>query len=282
MREVLALQNCRHENIVELFEVIEEDNTVSLVMEYLTTNLKNVISDVRRPINDHYLRFYFIQLFKGVDFLHKSHVMHRDLKPDNILISSSNKLKITDFGQSCLYCPERLDENYGNQAGTRWYRAPELLFGATAYSPKIDMWSCGCVLAEFLNSSPMFPGRNDFEQIARIMNVLGNPSEDTWPGWESLPDSKKITFEMVDPVLDWATVVPLGSKGAEELLRELLSYDSTKRPSAEECLQLPFFCQPILESLDYVPSPQIRNAPITQVVYRYDDIHTTFLSLDDL
>ncbi|VDM41923.1 unnamed protein product [Toxocara canis] len=130
----------------------------------------------------------------------------QDLKPQNVLISSEGILKITDFGQACLYFPDDPNKTYEHQVASRWYRAPELLFGSTKYTPKVDMWSCGCILAELLNGTPLFAGRNDLEQIALVMSVLGSPSEQNWKGWKDLPDSRKIAFEKMEPVQDWSTI----------------------------------------------------------------------------
>lgn len=186
MREICCLKNCNHENvkwlfnfhfepfrvfqIVKLHDFFFDEDTASLVMEYVPSNLKLIIADIKRPQNDALLYHYFSQLFSGVAYLHYINIMHRvkhgtwvnknadfkDIKPENILVTLNNKIKIADFGLACLYVPNSKTKTYSHQVVTRWYRAPELLFGSITYDPKVDIWACGCILAEYLNGSPLF------------------------------------------------------------------------------------------------------------------------------
>ncbi|VDK48815.1 unnamed protein product [Gongylonema pulchrum] len=128
------------------------------------------------------------------------------MKPENVLITSAGVLKITDFGQCCIYVPTDPDRNYDCQVASRWYRAPELLFGSTKYGPKVDEWACGCIFTEFYNGSPLFMGKNDIEQIGKLMSVLGAPSERNWSGWSTMPDCGKIVFSDAEPLADWKAV----------------------------------------------------------------------------
>ncbi|VDO71313.1 unnamed protein product [Haemonchus placei] len=88
------------------------------------------------------------------------------------------------------------------RVATRQYRAPELLFGSRRYTPSVDIWALGCILAEFVNASALFPGHSDLEQISRIFSVLGTPSEETWPSWNTMPDATKLIFDNMAPVED--------------------------------------------------------------------------------
>ncbi|KAH7717839.1 CMGC/CDK protein kinase [Aphelenchoides avenae] len=206
LREMSLLKNADHENIIRLLDVVYAPESVSLVMEYVESNLKLVITDKRRPLDDGIARFYFTQLFHGVGHLHRIGVMHRDVKPENVLVSLSGTVKLADFGLACLYTPEDKERTYCHQVATRWYRAPELLFGAVRYDPKVDIWSVGCILAEFFNGAPLFQGASDIEQLVRVFAVLGTPTDDTWPGWRSLPDANKLDFDPIAPAEDWREI----------------------------------------------------------------------------
>lgn len=283
IREMFALRNTDHENIVKLLDIVSSTDTISLVMEYVESNLKAVIEDVYRPLNDGVVRYYFFQLLCGVSYLHSLGIMHRDLKPQNVLISSEGILKITDFGQACLYFPDDPNKTYEYQVASRWYRAPELLFGSTKYSPKVDMWSCGCILAELLNGAPLFPGRNDLEQIGLVMSVLGSPSDQNWKGWKDLPDSRKIAFEKTEPVQDWSTIVPLASAECVALLRCLIVYSDEKRYSAVEALSHDFLIEAIPHRAPYVPRVHSKREVAT--VLEYDpnvDVSSLFFGIADL
>uniref|UniRef100_A0A7E4VT69 Protein kinase domain-containing protein n=1 Tax=Panagrellus redivivus TaxID=6233 RepID=A0A7E4VT69_PANRE len=202
LREINCLRHCNHESIVKILDTFFDENTVSIVMEFVESNLKLVINDVSRPHNDVILAHYFRQIFNGVAYLHNLNIMHRDLKPENILVTQDNKIKIADFGLACVYVPNSR-KTYSHQVVTRWYRAPELLFGSITYDPKVDIWACGCVLAEYINGSPLFMGYNDIDQLAIVLSVLGTPAAASWPEWELLPDAHKIVFEDSEPCSDW-------------------------------------------------------------------------------
>ncbi|KAI1719084.1 protein kinase domain-containing protein [Ditylenchus destructor] len=262
-REISALRICRHENIVHLIEVLISDHSATLVTEFVESNLRLVIDDIERPSNNELIKNYFVQLFYGLAYLHRNGIMHRDIKPENILINTSNRVKIADFGLACLYFLDQPQRTYCHQVATRWYRAPELLFGAIHYGPAMDIWAAGCILAEFLNGAPLFPGANDIDQIACVFQVLGTPTDNTWPEWEQLPDSGKLVFDSIEPVQDWTTVVDVAQCGDESseclsLLRSVLRLDPTKRASAEMCLQSDFLSRKLPkspQSIDYTPPP---------------------------
>ena len=130
---------------------------------------------------------------------------------------------------------------YTHQVATRWYRAPELLFGAKYYGSGVDIWAVGCVLAELFLGHPIFQGQNDIDQIYRVIQILGTIDEEKWQGAKFLPDYNKIEFPAMSSLrLD--KVIPRASKEAIDLLNGLLAYDPTRRLSCVEALQHPFFC----------------------------------------
>lgn len=185
-------------------------------------------------------------LLKGVAFLHHNNIMHRDLKPANLLISSSGHLKIADFGLARLLSEHR-ERLYSHQVATRWYRAPELLYGARKYDEGVDLWAVGCIFGELLNSSPLFPGENDIEQLCCVLRVLGTPTQETWPEMVELPDYNKITFKD-NPPIPLKEIVPDTSPQALDLLCKFLVYPSKQRCSAKQALLHPYLFTPPLPS----------------------------------
>ena len=188
-------------------------------------------------------------------------ICRQDIKPSNLLVSHSGVLKLADFGLARVHrglgtaAGDR--GSYTPQVATRWFRAPELLFGARKYGVGVDLWAAGVVFGEMLTHSPLFPGENDIDQIYRVMQVLGTPTPEVWPvrryrtyssgcvrfmtvqcvcrfqGASSLPDFDKIQFPECKP-LDLAEVVPNASPDALALLQKFLVYDPSKRISAAE------------------------------------------------
>ncbi|RQM28722.1 hypothetical protein B5M09_005552 [Aphanomyces astaci] len=164
------------------------------------------------------------------------HLDHpNDIKPSNLLMDRHGVLKLSDFGLATVYTgPAR---EYAHQVATRWYRAPELLFGSRSYDHKVDMWAVGVVFAELLQHAPLFPGLNDIDQIFRVMQVLGSP---TWPGMAALPDYHKVSFPAFNP-LPLASLFPDVEESALDLLKCLLVYDPSKRLEAAEALKHAYF-----------------------------------------
>lgn len=125
--------------------------------------------------------------------------------------------------------------------GTRWFRAPELLYGSTTYGPEIDLWSLGCIFAELLSLEPLFPGTSDIDQLGRIFNVLGDLSKEVWPGCTELPDYNTISFGKVENPLGIEACLPNRSADEILLVKKLLCYDPTNRATPMELLQDRYF-----------------------------------------
>ncbi|XP_073228851.1 cyclin-dependent kinase 20-like isoform X2 [Porites lutea] len=198
------------------------------------------------------IKSYMLMLLKGVVFCHENSIMHRDLKPANLLISSTGHLKIADFGLARVFRNEG-NRQYSHQVATRWYRAPELLYGARLYDEGVDLWAVGCIFGELLNNSPLFPGESDIAQLYCVLRVLGTPRPGQ--GMTELPDYNKIVFPEMPPI-PLETIVPDASPEAVDLLKKFLVYPSKERISAAEALLHPyFFTEPLPAHHSELPIP---------------------------
>jgi cell division protein kinase 4 len=134
------------------------------------------------------------QILSGVDFLHSNRIFHRDLKPQNILITKDGRVKLADFGLARIYEQTQI---LTSVVVTLWYRAPEVLLQAN-YASSVDIWSCGCIFAELFLRSPLFCGRSESDQLSKIFSVIGSPKESEWPPEVSLPCRNFAGFKEVN------------------------------------------------------------------------------------
>ncbi|XP_047221924.1 cyclin-dependent kinase 20 isoform X2 [Girardinichthys multiradiatus] len=233
LREIKALQEIEdNQHVVKLKDFFPHGTGFVLVFDFMLSDLSEVIRNYQRPLTPAQVKCYMMMLLKGVAFLHHNNIMHRDLKPANLLISPSGHLKVADFGLARLFSNQG-DRLYSHQVATRWYRAPELLYGARKYDEGVDLWAVGCIFGELLNSSPLFPGENDIEQLCCVLRVLGTPTQDSWPEIVELPDYNKITFKE-NPAIPLEEIVPDTSSQAIALLYKFLVYPSKQRCSARQ------------------------------------------------
>ncbi|KAK9877961.1 hypothetical protein WA026_020179 [Henosepilachna vigintioctopunctata] len=236
LREIKLLQELHHTNLIGLLDAFGHMSNVSLVFDFMDTDLEIIIKDNTIILSTANIKSYMLQTLQGLEYLHSNWILHRDLKPNNLLVNAAGILKIGDFGLAKLYgSPSRL---MTHQVVTRWYRAPELLFGAKQYGVCIDMWAVGCILAELLLRVPLFPGESDLDQLTKIFGVLGNPTEETWPGMKSLVDY--IEFKSFIPI-PLKNIFTAAGDDLLNLLEDILVLNPLKRKNCMECLQMKFF-----------------------------------------
>lgn len=169
----------QHPNIVRLYDVIHTENKLVLVFEYMDLDLKKYMDSYgdRGVLEPAIVRSFMWQLLLGTGFCHENRVLHRDLKPQNLLINKRGELKLADFGLARAFgIPVN---TFSNEVVTLWYRAPDVLMGSRTYSTSIDVWSCGCIMAEMLSGVPIFRGRDNNDQLNQILRILGTPDEQT-------------------------------------------------------------------------------------------------------
>ncbi|KAI8425060.1 hypothetical protein MSG28_006928 [Choristoneura fumiferana] len=232
MREIKALQLLRCKYVIKLHDMFPRGMSLVLVLEYMCSGLWDMLHHNQSEMTLPRVKTYAQMLLKGTRYMHAHYVMHRDLKPANLLINHEGILKIADLGLARLYWPDG-GRPYSHQVATRWYRAPELLYGARYYCEKVDLWAVGCIIAEMITKKPIFAGESDIEQLAIVLQHLGTPTEESWPGHADLPDFHKITFPPSDPT-PWPELLPGLEPDAVELVKSFLCYDADKRISAKE------------------------------------------------
>lgn len=215
-----------------------------LVFEYMDTDLKKYIDlhgrghgQARSPLPAKLIQSFMYQLCKGVAHCHSHGVMHRDLKPQNLLVDKERGLlKIADLGLGRAFTVPL--KSYTHEIVTLWYRAPEVLLGATHYSIPVDIWSVGCIFAELSRRQPLFPGDSELQQLLHIFKLLGTPNEEMWPGVSKLRDWHD--YPQWQPAEVAKAVPSLDQKGVD-LLSKMLQYDPSKRISAKAALQHSYF-----------------------------------------
>ncbi|XP_044738144.1 cyclin-dependent kinase 1 [Chrysoperla carnea] len=239
IREISLLKELRHPNIVTLEDVLMEEARLYLIFEFLSMDLKKYMDSLGsgNMMDPELVKSYLFQITNAILFCHKRRVLHRDLKPQNLLINKKGVIKVADFGLGrTIGIPLRV---LTHEVVTLWYRAPEVLLGATRYSCPIDIWSIGCIFSEMATRKPLFQGDSEIDQLFRIFRVLKTPTEEIWPGVTSLPDYKASFPNWTKDNLD-AQIKNMSEDG-KDLLRQMLVYDPARRISARDALNHPYF-----------------------------------------
>ncbi|KAL0286378.1 UNVERIFIED_CONTAM: Serine/threonine-protein kinase MHK [Sesamum angustifolium] len=236
LREVKSLRKLNHPNVIKLLEIVQETNELFFIFEYMDHNLYQIMKDRQESFSEEEIRGLMYQVLQGLAHVHKHGYIHRDLKPENLLVTN-NKIKIADFGlaRELSSIPP-----YTDYVSTRWYRAPEVLLQSSFYTPAIDMWAIGAILAELFTLCPIFPGESEIDQLYKICCVLGAPDWKTFPEATNISRLVDITYSEIMPA-DLSDIIPNASLEAIDLIKQLCSWDPLKRPTADECLRHPFF-----------------------------------------
>ncbi|CDW60493.1 cyclin dependent kinase 5 [Trichuris trichiura] len=238
LREICLLKELKHPNIVRLYDVVHSHKRLTLVFEYCDQDLKKYFDSLNNEIDPQTVKSLMFQLLRGLAYCHSQNVLHRDLKPQNLLLNKSMELKLADFGLARAFgIPVRC---YSAEVVTLWYRPPDVLFGAKIYNTSIDMWSSGCIFAEIACAGrPLFPGVDVEDQLRRIFRLLGTPTEETWPGLTLLPDYRPIAIQAA--AMSLGQVIPTLSSKGRDLLQKLLVCNPALRLDAEAALRHSYF-----------------------------------------
>ncbi|KAK0625657.1 Negative regulator of the PHO system [Lasiodiplodia hormozganensis] len=239
IREISLMKELKHENIVSLHDVIHTENKLMLVFEYMDRDLKKYMDSRgdRGQLDPVTIKSFMYQLLRGVAFCHENRVLHRDLKPQNLLTNNKGQLKLADFGLARAFgIPVN---TFSNEVVTLWYRAPDVLLGSRTYNTSIDIWSAGCIMAEMYTGRPLFPGTTNEDQLQRIFRLMGTPSERSWPGISQFPEYKP-NFH-VYATQDLRLILPQIDSLGLSLLSSMLQLRPEMRISATQALQHPWF-----------------------------------------
>ncbi|GAB5031262.1 cmgc cdk protein kinase [Nannochloropsis oceanica] len=241
IREISLLKELQHPNIVRLYDVVHTERKLTLVFEFLDQDLKKYLDICDNGLELAVLQSFLYQLLHGVAYCHDHRVLHRDLKPQNLLINRDGELKLADFGLARAFgIPVR---SYTHEVVTLWYRAPDVLMGSRKYSTPVDIWSIGCIFAEMANGRPLFAGASESDQLDRIFRALGTPTEAVYPGIVELPEFQKVKtqFPRYQSLESWASLVPTLPPLGIDLISKMLTFDPSKRISARDALAHAFF-----------------------------------------
>jgi len=257
LREIKLLRHLRHENVIDIIDCVKprERNgfeDVYLMYDLMDTDLYQIIRSSQSLTEEH-CQYFVYQILRGLKYIHSADVLHRDLKPGNLLLNANCDLKICDFGLARTALVDAdASEFMTEYVVTRWYRAPELLLSCAEYTSAIDVWSVGCIFAELLGRKTLFPGKDYVHQLNLIMRVIGTPQDAS--ELEFINNEKAKRYIKSLPVTvrcSFQKLFPNASPAAIDLIDKMLVFDPAKRITVEEALAHPY-----LESLhDEVDEP---------------------------
>eukprot|EP01132_Coremiostelium_polycephalum_P002242 gene2242-2764_t len=259
-REYDILKVVNHPNCLKILDMFytSEDNKrmQNLVFDFIPYTLASLLK--KRQLSLNFIKVLFYQLCQAIKHIHTKNICHRDITPNNILLNQKGELILADFGSAKI-----LEVNHASMSYicSRYYRAPELLVGCASYSTKIDIWSIGCILAEMLIGKPLFPGSNSNDQLGRIIEVLGTPTQEDM---EAMKPSKTYVLQLptITPKFN-DTLNNVEDKEVINLLSKIFVFDPTKRASIDEIIAHPFLQGVSTASLDQYDEMKCFTKPVT-------------------
>lgn len=232
LKEVSSLQALKHPYIVQLVEANLENSELNLVYEFLDCNVYEVMQNTGKAFAQDKAKKITHQLLQALGYIHGQGYMHRDVKPDNMLIAGED-CKLADFG----LCREI--SNFGpltDYVSTRWYRSPEILLKVPQYGPAADIFAAGCVMAELFLMRPLFPGANEIDQLNKLCSVLGTPDS----SWDQYASRVGYSFPKYVST-PMGSLLPGVNPLAVDLISKMISWNPQDRPTADQCMQHAFF-----------------------------------------
>ncbi|KAK1736039.1 mitogen-activated protein kinase [Skeletonema marinoi] len=237
-REVAYLKAMSgHENIVNIRGVLPAcgDRDLYITFEYMQTDLSHVIK--AKLLTEIHVKFIAYQLLRALKYIHSAELLHRDIKPSNILIDDNCYIKLCDFG----LC-RSIDETFGNleltdYVMTRWYRAPEVLFGSKKYTKGVDLWSVGCIIGEMIRGRPLIAGACTMSQIQKVLEVTGNPTDEVVASWQSPFAQKMLVNAKAKRRLRLNELCPNLPRDAKRIMKRLFRLDPDERIAADAALE---------------------------------------------
>lgn len=242
LREIKLLRRFHHENVINIVDILippnlEEFEDVYIVQDLMETDLHRIISS-RQPLTIEHAQYFIYQTLRALKYIHSANVLHRDLKPSNLLVNSNCDLKICDFGLA-----RPVEVNSGpltEYVVTRWYRAPEIMLSCQEYTKAIDVWSVGCIFAELLKRTPLFPGEDYMHQLRLICELLGKPKAEDLD-FVNTERARKYMMSLEEPARPKIETYFRGHHpDALDLLEKMLKFHPAQRITVDEALAHPF------------------------------------------
>lgn len=240
LREIKILSRFNHENIIDIRDILRAStvdlmNDVYIVQGLMETDLHKLLR-TQSLSNDH-ICYFLYQILRGLKCIHSANVLHRDLKPSNILLNTVCDLKICDFGLARVADPDLAHAGALTEyVATRWYRAPEIMLNAKAYTKAIDIWSVGCIFSEMLSNRPVFRGIDYIDQLKHIFSILGSPSNEDLNSIINQQPRNYVQSLPPKPKIPWDHIHPNAPVDALDLLEKMLTFNPHTRIQVEDAL----------------------------------------------
>lgn len=247
-RELKVLREFAHQNIVKLYDVFTENQNAYMVLEYFPIDMGKYLDTSEFLFTEKDIKHIFYNVLIGLKHLHDNYILHRDMKPPNVQLSSDGQVKLIDFGIATSYGTPNKPKTL--QVCTRWYKPPEVIYGNKNYDTSLDVWSCGAILAEMYHKKPLFQGASDIDMQNKIFEIRGEPNEKSWPDAKELPYFWE--FDAIKPIPQ-KQLMPGASDEALDLTEQMLMINPSYRITIDKAQKHKFFeNMPTLEELSFV------------------------------